>query len=182
MAVFVIDVFSFCYYPTRLAVWFFPVVDVTRRKNSPSIFCWMTFDLSMTKTATRMGLWEENYCKYLKKNIYYFLLLFIHDFLQAEHICLDITCLSTCLCAGSHCCFKTKQLCKCTWCIKLLLIWYIWFTTAHIAPPPPDIRQKKMSSVTYIRDAEYQHLYCDKQITIILIICKLTSVIHIKLM
>ena len=63
VAVFVVDVFYVLLYPTRLAVWFFFVVDETRRKNSPSIFCWMTltsdlFDekTSTTKTATRMGL------------------------------------------------------------------------------------------------------------------------------
>ena len=45
VAVFVVDVFYVLLYPTRLAVWFFSVVDETRRKNSPSNFCWMTFDL-----------------------------------------------------------------------------------------------------------------------------------------
>ena len=44
VAVLVIDVFSFCYYPTWLAVRFFSVVDVTRRKNSPSNFHCITFD------------------------------------------------------------------------------------------------------------------------------------------
>ena len=43
--------FSFCYYPTRLAVWFFPVVDETRRKNSLSNFCWMTFDFFWRKNV-----------------------------------------------------------------------------------------------------------------------------------
>ena len=45
VAVFVVNVFYVLLYPTRLAVWFFSVVDETRRKNSPSNFCWMTFDL-----------------------------------------------------------------------------------------------------------------------------------------
>ena len=43
--VFVVDVFYVLLYSTRLAVWFFFVVDKRRRKNSPSNFCWMTFDL-----------------------------------------------------------------------------------------------------------------------------------------
>ena len=61
VAVFNVDVFYVLLYPTRLAVLFFSVVDETRRKKSPSIFCWITFDLfdektSTTKIATHMGL------------------------------------------------------------------------------------------------------------------------------